>query len=167
MALTPAEKQKRYRDRQKEKLAQAGDPTDAIASEKFSDWMGVEWSAVEYALDWAGLEVPDFEAMGDTDPYWQQQHDEGYEKDPNRGSIGRSERMVDQLFEAAGHLAAKINEYKREQVAARIAQIETMDLSDLAVRKDALAELAKLNKLSERLNKKARYEVPTYRLKGE
>ena len=42
-----------------------------------------------------------------------------------------------------------------------------MDLSDLAVRKEALAELTRLNKLSARLDKKARYDVPTYRLKGE
>lgn len=167
MALSPAERQKRYRERQAEKLAQAGDPTDALATVKFNEWIGDDWSFVEHALEWAGLQVPDFQAMGDTDPYWQQQHDEGYETDPNRGSIGRSERMATMLFDAASFLAEKINEYKREQVAARIAQIETMDMSDLEKRKEALAELAKLNKLSERLNKKARYDVPTYRLKGE
>jgi hypothetical protein len=168
MALTAAEKQKRYRERRAEKLAQAGDPTDSLASIKFSDWMQDQWSFLNDALDWAGFKnLPDFEAQGDTDPDWQEQHAEGYETDPNRGSIGRFERMADQLSDAAGFLAAKINEYKREQVAARIAQIETMDMSDLEKRKEALAELAKLNKLSERLNKKARYEVPTYRLKGE
>lgn len=166
MALTPAEKQRRYRERKVDKLAKAIDPTDDLASVKFSEWM-TDWSTIEHALDWAGLTVPDFEAQGDTDPYWHQQHEEGYEPDPNRGSIGRSERMADMLFDAAGHLAAKINEYKKEQVAARVAQIETMDLSDMAVRKDALAELARLNKLSARLDKKARYDVPTYRLKGE
>jgi hypothetical protein len=166
MAISAAERQRRYRERKAEKLAQAGDPTDAIATVKFSDWMD-DWSFIEAALDWAGLKVPDFEAQGDTDPDWQVQHDEGYEKDPNRGSIGRFERMADQLFDAASELAHKINEYKKEQVARRIAQIETMDMSDLAKRKEALAELAKLNKLLERLSKSTRYDVPTYRLKGE
>lgn len=169
MALTPSEKQRRYRERVLEKLAKAPDVTDDLAGIPFSAWMQQRdgWSAIQHALDWAGLKVPDFESEGDTDPYWQQQHDEGYETDPNRASIGRSERMTAMLFDAAVELSVQINNYKQEKVAARIAQIETMDLSDLAVRKKALAELAKLNKLSARLKKSVRYDAPVYRLKGE
>ena len=91
----------------------------------------------------------------DEDPY------AGYE-----GSIGRAESIVDHLLSSASLLALVIQEYKLEQLDDRIAEIENADLSDPDKRKGALADMVKMAKIREQLQKQTRYQVPGYKVKG-
>lgn len=167
MALTPAEKQKRYRERKREQERLAGDPTDAIAKRSFSDFIQADLDSFQvnvlYQLEWAGINpdaVPTFEK--DDDPDHDPQTD-----GPYRGSIGRAERMVSMLMDAGRGLAYLIRDYKREEIDRAIAEIEQADMTDPAVKKKALADIVRLTKMRERLDKDARVPMPQYEVKGE
>lgn len=161
---TPADYQREYRERKKERLRLAGDPTDAITKVPFNEYLPEDgnWSSVAYALEWAGINsdgIPQFET--DDDP--------GYlegDSEPNRGSIGRAERMVGCLLDAATELAGIIARYKRKEIADRIHEIETGDLSDPATRKQALHDIVRLKKMLDQLDKQVRRTLPQWEVKG-
>lgn len=164
MALTPLERKHRSLEskRQREKLA--GDPTHGITKRPFSDYLPEDgnWeSDVLYPLEWAGISpdhLPTFDA--DHDP----EHDPDNDG-PYRGSIGRAERMVGMLLDAASGLAGIINRYKRQEIDRAIAELEHADLSDPTSKKQALSEIVQLNKMRERLDKQVRRTLPQYEVK--
>ena len=166
MALTPAEKQRRYRERLKAKEKTAPEVTSDFLQRPFSDYVAAhenEYQDVWYPLEWAGIRadaIPFFEADDDPD------HDPNSDG-PNRGSIGRAERMVGMLLDAAIGLAGMINRYKREQIDAAITQLEAGDLTNPAIRKQALADIVRLRRINDRLNKDVRRTLPEWKVKGE
>ena len=166
MALTPAEKQRRYRERLKKRERAAPEVTTDFLRRPFSEYVAAhehEYQDVWYPLEWAGIRpdaIPFFESDDDPD------HDPTSDG-PNRGSIGRAERMVGMLLDAAASLAGMINRYKREQIAAAIAELEAGDLTDPAIKKQALADLVRLNKIRDRLDKQVRWPLPEWKVKGE
>ena len=166
MAKTAAEYQKAYRERKAERAKLAGDPTDSIAKAKFYEFLGkdVTWKDdVLYPLEWAGISPDAFPSFADdSDP------DHNPETDgPYRGSIGRAERMVGMLLDVASGMASTINRYKRQEIDQAIARLEKSDLSDPATRKKALAEVVRLNKIRDQLDKQVRWAIPQWRVKGE
>lgn len=165
MALTPAEKQRRYRERIKNKQRLAADPSDDFTKVPFNEYLPEDgnWREVLTYLEWAGINpdaAPDFET--DTDPDCQEDDD-----GPNRGSIGRAERMVESLIDAAGEMASIINRYKRKEIADRIHDIETSDLSAPDTRKQALADIVRLKKILDQLDKQVRWTFPQWKVTGE
>lgn len=161
MAMTPAEKQKIYRERKKEQVKKAPDRLDGFLKQPFSEWMEDRWSDVIIDLDLIGVkEIIEFPAAGDIDPFWQEEWGEG----PNRRSIGCAERMVGVFLDAAVQLAGSINAYKTDQVNARIAEIEAADLTAPADKSKALADITRLSKYRDELQKQVRWILPQWKV---
>lgn len=163
MAQTQAEIQKRYRERLKAEKAKAPDETDAVLQRPFFRFLaehGKAWrDEAMQALDEVGITPPAFD--DDSDPHWESY----FETD--RGSIGRAERMVSAFLDSAAALARAINDYKREEINRAITKLEQSDLSDPTVRTNALAEIVRLTKLRDRLDKQVRWSLPEWKVKGD
>ena len=161
MAMSAAEKQKMYRERKKAHMRKAPDQMDGLLRQPFSEWLEDRWSDVTIDLDLIGVrEVINFPGADDQDPFWQEEWDEG----PNRKSIGCAERMVGVLTDAALQLAKFINEYKIEQINARLAEIEVADLTDPLTKKKALSDTARLSRYREDLQKQVRWTLPQWKV---
>jgi hypothetical protein len=165
MALTPSEKQKRYRERLKEKERAAPEITREFLKQSFNEYLDEnlsEWTEVTTYLEWAGVKhPPEFES--DEDPEWINEETDG----PYRGAIGRAERMVGCFLDAATQLAEIINDYKRQEIERALAELERADLSDPAVKKEVVANLVRLNKIQDRLKKRVRWTLPEWKVKEE
>ncbi|WP_376871213.1 hypothetical protein [Albirhodobacter sp. R86504] len=176
MALTSAEKQKRYRERQKEKDALASKVTTTSADFKRPFWQAWNEELQAYAndfgyyLDEAGVSAPGFE--GDQGPeafsaeaFPKEALDEIF-PDLSHGSLRRAEFMVGSLKEAAEMLATAVNAYKRSEIKARLAELEASDLSTVEAKRGALNEAARLNKMLDQLEKQVRITFPQWKVTG-
>lgn len=163
MALSNAEKVRRYRERQKKKAADRNAAADEYLKTPFSEWMDDNrWSELQTYLEWAGVaEPPDYAAAKDTDPEWEPIDG------TNRKSIGRAERIVACLLDGAQLMASFINRYKLEEIERRILEIERSDLSDPTTKAQALKDIAVLSRFRDELTKEARWRLPQWRLTGE
>lgn len=163
MALTSTERTQRSREKKAKEAKLAGDPVDEIATTKFHEFIADhgEWKEVYNNLDWAGFQPVAGLLESDDDTDHKPETD-----GPYRGSIGLAERMVGYFLDAAVSAATVINEYKREQIDAAIAKLEASDLTDPAVKKQALADIVRLTKLRERLDKQVRWTLPEWKTKG-
>lgn len=174
MALTPAEKQKRYRDRQrakKEVELKRPESIDgkSLYKQPFYEWLEDDdsWSCAVMNFDIAGIEPPLFH--DDSDP---QSFEGEIEKSdgplaPGGGSLARAEILVGQLIDAAGEIAESINNYKRHELKMRISELEQRDLSDPAIRKQALADIVRLQKMRDQLSKRVRFTFQQWKATGE
>ncbi|MDX0834004.1 hypothetical protein GOD82_29755 [Sinorhizobium medicae] len=165
MAKTAAEYQRAYRERKAEQAKLAGDPTDKIADQRFFEYLPDDGNYEEVLnyLEWTGIDrekLPRFD--NDDDPEHDPEND-----GPYRGSIGRAERMVGMLLDAASELAAIINRYKRKEISDQIQEIETCDLSDPDARRQALADIVRLQKMLDQLDKQVRWSLPQWKVTGE
>jgi hypothetical protein len=176
VALTPAEKQKRYRERQKQAQKAAPDLATGYLRMPFYKWLGDGYERAElmelaYDLNAAGFELPEFDddsgpspfkgGLVDPDAEWHAPY-EGYS-----GSVGRAESMVHYLLAAAARLAGLVNDYKLEEINARIAEIQQADLSDPADKAKALADIVTLQGLKARLDGKTfRRSFAEFSVKG-
>jgi hypothetical protein len=162
MALSPKERQRLSRERRKEAAKLAGDPTDALDRGSFAEFFNAHWqeSFIAETLASVGTHVA---FNTDDDPEWDQDWAQGGLT--NRGSIGRAERMADALLDSALAVAEIIRDYKRHAIDRAIAKIEASDLSDPAVRKPALAEIVRLTKMREQLDKTFRRDFPQLRVR--
>ena len=173
MALTPTEKQRRYRANLKQKLKAAPESTHRFLKQPFFEYLEHDgnWIEVEFSFDMMGVEPPVFD--NDSGPKSISGSVEetalGFDHSPfdnHAGSIGRAEVMVGCLLDAAGELANIINSYKTEQINARIAELDQADLTKPAARKEALADIVRLTKIRERLTKRVRFSIPEWKVKG-
>lgn len=171
MAMTPAERKQKQMERDRAALREQPDSTYPFLTTPFYQWIeGTDWEAAEHDINAAGMNLPlladdngpksvDGEvergASEDWHPY------AGYQ-----GSIGRAESMVDYMLSALSQMTAAINNYKAEQIAARISELERSDLSDPAAAKQALADIVRLTKMQEQLEKTVRISLPQWKIKG-
>lgn len=163
MVKTAAEYQRAYRERLKEQQKRSVAVADEAFKEPFHEFMAEHWEDVNAYLEWAGVkDPPDYEADGDTDPEWIPDFD-----GPNRGALGRAERIVGLYLDAANTLAGYINRYKVREISNRIAELEAADLSDPEARKQALADIVRLTKYRDQLAKQVRWTLPQWKVKGE
>lgn len=160
MALTPAEKQKRYRDRLKAKEKAQPDAAATYLKRPFHEFIkGQRWEEVACYLDWVGMQFPSFD--DDSDPSWDESHDGAF-----RGSIGRAERMIGAFLDTASELARMVNEYKKEEIERAIAELESR-LDNPNARKGAMREIVKLSDLGKQLERQVRWPLPQWKTKGE
>lgn len=179
MALTPAEKQRRYRERQKEKRQSPEekwmrpDATHPFLRQPFYEWAGdddVDWQEVTFPLGLVGIEFRPFN--DDSDPtdvtavFDEWGTDEGYYA-KYKGSVGRAELTVTALLDAAIALAYKLNQYKLEQINRAIADLEASDLSDPVAKKRALADIVRLTKIRGRLEKHVRPTMAEWKVTAD
>ncbi|WP_108460234.1 hypothetical protein [Devosia naphthalenivorans] len=149
MALTPAEKQKRYRERQKEARKAAPDLTANFLRTPFFEYVDgrEEWGMY---FDMMGIDPPSFEDDSGPKSAWGEVEAGGEEagEDPygaySKDSLGRAESMVSLLLDAATALAHTINSYKLAEIDARVAEVEQADLSDPAARAKGLQDIVTL-----------------------
>lgn len=177
MALSPAEKQKRYRQRQKQAERAAPDLAASYLSTPFFRWLGegyerADWMEVGIDLNAAGFAMPDFDDDSGPQPaqggplelvgdWWKPY--EGYSDD----SIGRAESIINYLLAAANTLTFLVNKYKLEEIEARIAEIEKADLSDPAMKAKALEDIVALKAIKARLDGKTfRRSFAEFSVKG-
>lgn len=176
MALSPAEKQRHYRERQKT----AKEAADRLAQEKIDTLFPATFheffndhgdnTTFHLAFDAMGLDAPAFIDNADPKSLSGEIEIDNAEYGVNlgyTGSLGRAENMIEQLIDATVSLSGIVNDFKRDQITARLKEIEQADLADPAARKAAMGEVVRLNKLLERLSKPARWNFPQWKLKGE
>ncbi|MCO5163528.1 MAG: hypothetical protein M9939_20550 [Mesorhizobium sp.] len=166
MALSNTDRVRDFRNRKKKERKVAADDVADIASTPFFEfWQSRQniWSEADESLASVGVVAPTFDDDSDLD--WQEEW--AAFGDTYRGSIGRAERMVGAFLDSAGALARIINEYKREEITRAITKLEQSDLSDPAVRTKALAEIVRLTKLRDRLDKQVRWSLPEWKVKGD
>ncbi|SDY95098.1 hypothetical protein SAMN05444340_1435 [Citreimonas salinaria] len=84
----------------------------------------------------------------------------------SRGSIGRAENMVDNLLDAAVDLASIVNRFKKDELQARLDEIENSDLADAESRKAAMDKVAHISAVLADLEKNVRWTLPKWRVKG-
>ncbi|WP_336802168.1 hypothetical protein [Kaistia sp. MMO-174] len=177
MALTALQRKQRQIERQREQERLQPDSTYPFLQEPFFEWLKRtegygDWDSGTFHLDASRITIPGFDddsgpcsADGEVELVWkdspEESHYAGFE-----GSIGRAECLVDDLLAAASSFALVINSYKREKLKARIAEIEQADLSDLAVKKGALADIVRLQKMLDQLDKQVRRTFPQWKVKG-
>jgi hypothetical protein len=171
MALTPTEKQRRYRARLKEKKKAIGDSTRAFLKTPFFEFFqsDPDNGGFELALDVAGFDPYQFrDDRGPASFTGESEHHGHFTNEQlNSRSIGRAELMVGCFLDAASYLALIINRYKKQEIGRAIAELENADLSHPAVRKKALADIVRLNKIRDRLDKTLRWSLPEYKVKEE
>lgn len=172
-----AEAQRRWRQRQKEKKKDSlrqGAGAHAVFVQPFFEFLGDfcnRDSDFNIALNLAGIMTPQFD-----DDLGPEHHtrdlgvppkgDFGYPFGEAEGSLGRAEVMVGCLVAAALDLARMVNAYKRQEINARLAEIEASDLSDADTKKAALKEVTRLNKMLDQLDKQVRHTFPQWKVTG-
>ena len=82
-------------------------------------------------------------------------------------SLAKAEITVGQLIDAAAAMARIINDYKRNEIDARISEIEQSDLSNPDVKKKAFVAMARLTKMRDQLDKQVRWNFPQWKVTGE
>lgn len=174
MAQTPAERKKKERERRKTELIAMSDEAYPHLSEPFSQWLERtegygDWSSATFHLDAIGLQHPEF--PDDRGPDWmdygETEHPDDYHPYAGyKASIGRAEAFVDHMIAAATNMAFVINRYKREQLAAKVRELEAADLTDPEARKQAFDDMVRIRKMLEQLEKMTRVTFHEWHLKG-
>ena len=176
MASPNAEAQRRWREKKKQKRLEGLKHPDSPHNESlfkrpFFEAFEDDANAinVDISLDCAGIEPVQFlddsgpkSFTGQIENLAADNEDEAYQGAKN--SLGRAEVMVGCLIDAAAELAGIINSYKRKEIRQRIAEIETSDLADPEVRRTALAQIVRLNKLMDQLDKQVRWTFNQWKI---
>ncbi|QND32406.1 hypothetical protein HB772_09070 [Sinorhizobium meliloti] len=180
MALTNAEIQKNWRERQKAKKTEALKSADsaavaAIMRTPFFEYFDNHGEELTFTacMDTAGIDPPVFtddsapkSATGEIEAIFAENPESSvYHGQTN--SLAKAEIMVGQLIDAAASLARIVNDYKRDEIDARIAEIEQSDLSDPGAKKKAFADMARLKKMRDQLDKQVRWTFPQWKVMGE
>ncbi|TGN68564.1 hypothetical protein E4L95_01015 [Paracoccus liaowanqingii] len=178
MALSNAEKVRRYRERQKakrqEQLKQPAPSNDFFRVPFFEFFSENEQISSQYSqsLELAGIDPPIFD--NDSGPEATTLDDlsdpqaEGGSINPfgfSAGtSLGRAEVMIGCLLDAASDLAATVNDYKKAEIRARISELETADTPDSEARRAAFAKAAEMTRMLAELDKTVRWPLPVWKV---
>lgn len=170
---TQAERQKAYRARKRDrrKAPEANALTDFV-SLPFCDWPGLAAHEPNWAipLDNAGLDSVRFD--DDSGPaskcgLLEQAAAETGTLLPV-GSLGRAELTIGSLIDAATALATAINEYKREQLAARRNEIDrATDYADPQAREETMRRIFEIAHMEAQLGRQVRWTFPQWKVTGE
>lgn len=170
MAKTPAERQRAYLERKKEKERIASLTLDDVFRTPFFQYLPEDYAEnSDFAdnLELIGVQTPEF-----TDDLGIEHHT-FYSEDSARAlleldlrSLGRAEVIITALIEAAQDLAGSVAAYKRSEIQARLAELEASDLSDADAKKAALKQAARLNKMLDQLDKQVRWTFPQWKVTG-
>jgi len=168
MALTNAEKVRAYRERKKaQREAELRKPADEMGIMRtpfFEFYQQGITGDFEIPVYLAGAEPPSFRDDG---PAVFSSMLDGLEVPKAPNSLARAEIAVGCLIDAAAELARIVNDYKQSEIKARIAEIEQADLSDPTAKKQALADIVRLQKMLDQLSKQVRWTFPQWKVTGE
>lgn len=170
MAKSNAERLREFKARKKEREKIASLTLDGVFKTPFFETLDADFHfSSEFADNFEFMGIPTPRFVDDQGP---EQHTDysraigGPSFDANPRSLGRAELMVTALVEAAKYLAIEVQAYKRNEIKARLAELEASDLSDPATKKAALANAARLNKMLDQLDKQVRITFPQWKVTG-
>jgi hypothetical protein len=173
MALSNQEKQRRYRERQREKrLAEM-----KAADQSFADNVNRtpffqtyndhgESGTLHIAFDAMGMATPEFSDDSGPKSYEGILEDRDDGDDPYggaRGSLGRAEIMISCLLDAAITLAIMVQSHKLEEIEARIKDAERDLVRDPGSASKIATQLAALARMREDLQTTTRWSLPNWR----
>jgi len=170
MAKTNAERLREFKARKKEQEKVASVTLHGVFEAPFFEYFGDNPFVSEFqmSLDIAGIPMPEFEDDRGPRPFALDgvlDVDAPEYSDEVR-SLGRAEVMLGAMIDAARCLADMLNDYKRQEIKARLAEIEASDLSKPEAKKAALKEAARLNKMLDQLDKQVRHTFPQWKVTG-
>ena len=173
MAKTALERKRESLERKRQASERLPDATAAFQAISFSEFYSEHDIEVMFNFDLAGLPPLEF-GDDDEDPHSYSGEIEAGD-DPEHGTyegyhgaIGRAEITVTALLQAAQALAQLINTYKRDLIKTEQERLNGLaGEADADRRRELLAEMVKLDRLRERLDKNVRWTVPEWKLKGE
>ena len=168
MALTPTEKQRRYRQRLKDKAAAADrELGPAIFRKPFSEFLQQgNRAGFGSHFDMLGGEWWDFTSDAGIIPNHADAIDDD-EKAAASNSLGKADLIISVMQDVLATLTQDINDYKRAEIDARLAEIEQEDLSDPAIKKKAFADVSRLKNMRDQLDKQIRWTFPQWKVTGE
>ncbi|WP_152541126.1 hypothetical protein [Sulfitobacter noctilucae] len=167
MAKTSTERMQAKKEREEAARRAAEDSTYPYLKETFSEFLKHEgnYSSVEIALGLAGIEAPLIEDEMGPENFALEDVIAGVD-DPfpgAKGAIGRAEIMIDCFIDAAMELANVVQNYKRQEIEARLAELENSEKADRAT---AMKEAVKLTKILDQLDKQVRRSFPQWKVTG-
>ena len=172
MALSNAERQRRYQARKRAQLENAPDLTRPYLRTPFYKFMtSGDWSGVIDNLGLIGLRLEPFTDDSDARAHagkFVDQNEEQYEYyERYTGSVGRAEYITGLLLDAALEFAGRINAYKKQELDRAIVRLGAQIPTTSQDQKEALATLLKLTKFREQLDTFRRIEIPQYLIKEQ
>lgn len=170
MTMTSAERQRAFRERQKaaaidEAKAQGLDAH--LFRTPFSEWAqhDIRIADLFQYSSIAGFELPPFDDERDLKEFVLDRDAHGdldlFEE--SKGALARAESTIGVLQDVALLLAEAVNLYKRQEIEARLAELESSDTTDRAT---AMSEAVKLNKILDQLDKQVRRSFPQWKVTG-
>lgn len=159
MALSNAERQKRYRERRQAKNARPATPRPMPVKRTFAEFINADetrFQAFDTAMDWlnSGRLLP-----------WEKWVDANNAVDTCMDFIGTLHS--DGVIAGAFTIAGLVNEYKVEQIDAQLLELEHADLSTPALKEAADKFAEHLRHIRKQLQRKNRYEFPPMWVDGE
>ena len=173
MAKTALERKRESLERKRQAAERLPDATAAFRTISFSEYYSEHDIEVMFNFDVAGLPPLEFENDDEDPRSYSGEIEAGDDPehgtyDGYHGAIGRAEITVISLMQAAEALARLINNYKRDLIKAEQERLNGLaDEADADRRREILAQMVKLDRLRERLDKNVRWTVPEWKLKGE
>lgn len=165
MAKTPAERMREMRERKKQEAIQAEKAlAPKIYLQAFSDFMEGRGFPDHHLI--LGNEWWDFSSDDGIKPLSDDALDDDERQDASN-SLGKAELVLNVLQDIAYTLAADVSNYKKKEIGDRIAEIEMRDLSDPAIRKQAVTDMMRLNKMLNQLDKQVRWTFPQWKVTGD
>lgn len=170
MAKSNAERLREFKARKKEQEKVASLTLSGVFKRPFFETLPEDYHlASDFSdnFELTGVQTPEFK-----DDFGPEAHTDynpeiaGDQFTDNPGSLGRAEVMVTALIEAAQDLAWHVADYKRQEINARLAEIEASDLSEPETKKAALQDAARLNKMLDQLDKQVRWTFPQWKVTG-
>ncbi|MGX8007815.1 hypothetical protein ACVDG8_001795 [Mesorhizobium sp. ORM8.1] len=170
MVLTPAEKQKRYRERQKaaEIAAAKATPTKpGYLKRPFSDFVADRDFSFDASLDAYGVHIsgPNFLRTEI------QKFKSEYDRDEPVTALERAIGILGACLDAAGELSVLVNQYKLAEIARAIddalevsANLPRGDVDGL---KASFAEIDRLKAIQSQLRAPTRFMFPSIQVKAE
>lgn len=166
MAKTSTERMREKKERDEKERRELEDSTYPYLRRPFSDWVNQDWAYAEFLtpFDLIGSKPPLFD--DERGPHECMSLGASEDEDPfpgAKGAVGRAEVIVDYMLDAIWALSDALNRYKREEIEAQLAELETSDETDKAT---AIKEAVRLNKMLDQLNKRVRRDFPQWKVTG-
>lgn len=167
MSTTSTERMRRKKERELAEHRAAPDSTSPYLRETFSEFLKREgnYQNVETALNLAGLDAPLINDERGPEAFALQEAVAGVDNPfpGSKGALGRAQVIIECLIDAANELANVVNNYERQEIKARLAELESSDTTDRAT---AINEAVKLNKILDLLDKRVRKDFPQWKVTG-
>ena len=172
MALTPAEKQRAYRERKKEQqrleLKSASSNAAAVSKSLFSESFAADPNASDFelTLGLAGMVAPDFEDERGPKEAALPHTIAGAEDTfgDATGALARAEVAIGCLLDAAVILSGIVNTHLKNEIKDRLAELERTESGERA---SAINEAVKLNRMLDQLDKQVRWTLPQWKLASD